>query len=138
MTEVLSRGQHGALDLSHYRGAALTDPVTHAIAARVRVEADDNPDPNSLVPQTVTVRLRDGTVHNWHCAAMLAAPSRPLTRDRHLAKFRRCWDFAAVPLPERNREALIELVNRVEEIGDVRDIATLLVPDANEGPKSDA
>ncbi len=123
--------QHGMLDLSHYRGAALTDPATHAIAASVRVEADDNPDPNALVPQTVAVRLRDGTVHVWQCAAMLASPSRPLSRDQYLAKFRRCWDFAAVPLPDRNRKRLIELVDRLEEVGDVQDIAALLTPDAN-------
>ena len=120
--------QHGGLDLSHFRGDALADPVTHAIAARVRVEADDNPDPNALVPQVITVRLRNGALHTWHCAAMLAAADRPLPREQHVAKFRRCWDFAAVPLPEHNRDALVGIVDRLEEVADLRSLAGLLVP----------
>ena len=84
---------NGTLDLSDYRGAALTDPATHALAARVRVDTDDNPDPNALVPQRLSVRHKNGDRHDWHCTAMLAAASRPFTRLQHLAKFRRCWQF---------------------------------------------
>ena len=119
---------HDALDLSDYRGDALTDPATHALAARVRVEADANPDPNALVPQSVSVRLKDGTRHDWHCAAMLASASRPLSRDQHLAKFRRCWHFAAETLDQATGEKLIEQVDRLETITDVRDLSSLLTP----------
>ena len=120
--------QQGALDLSDYRGAALTDPATHALATRVRVEADDNPDPNALVPQHVSVRLTDGTRHDWHCTAMLAAATRPLTRDQHLAKFRRCWQFAADRLERPAAEELIAQVDRLDEMADVRVLSSLLAP----------
>ena len=119
---------NGTLDLSDYRGAALTDPATHALAARVRVDTDDNPDPNALVPQRLSVRLKNGDRHDWHCTAMLAAASRPFTRLQHLAKFRRCWQFAADTLDQAAGETLISLVDHLEDVEDVRTVSSLLEP----------
>ena len=120
--------QHGALDLSHYRGDALHDPATLALAERVHVVVDGNPDPNALGPQRVVVRLRGGAEHEWSCTTMLASPARPLTREQHLQKFRRCWAFAAEPLGEDKREALIEAVERLETVSDVRALAAMMQP----------
>ncbi|HXW26286.1 MAG TPA: MmgE/PrpD family protein [Xanthobacteraceae bacterium] len=111
---------HGAIDLAHYRGAELTDPATHELAARLVVEADETPDPNAMVPQEVVVALRDATVLRWPCAAMLAGPGRRLARERHLAKFRRCLDFAREPLRPGAGDALIDLVDRLDALADVR------------------
>jgi aconitate decarboxylase len=120
--------QHGMLDLAHFRGAELTDPRTHALATRVRMEVDDNPDPNALLPQEVTVRLKDGATLRWQCTAMLASPERRLSRAQHLAKFRRCWQFAADPLSDAAADALIERVDALEQVADIRELAALLSP----------
>jgi 2-methylcitrate dehydratase PrpD len=90
--------QNGEVTLADFRGDALTDPVTHALAARIETRTDDNSDPNALAPQTVIVYLRNGTALSWRCDTMLANPERPLTRDQHLAKFERCLAYAAEPL----------------------------------------
>lgn len=119
----------GGVDISDCRGAALTDAATHALAARISVMTDANPDPNALAPQRVEITLTDGTVHGWDCATMLANPARKLTRAQHLAKFRRCWEFAAAPLGTWRGEALIGLVDRLEEIADVRALTALLAPE---------
>ena len=118
--------QHGALDLSHYRGDALRDGRTHALASLVRVEMDDNPDPNALVPQHVAIRLRDGRLLEWHCESMLASAQRPLRRDQHLAKFRRCCDFASRPWSSAEIDALIDCVDRLETLGDMRSLTDML------------
>jgi 2-methylcitrate dehydratase PrpD len=114
--------QHGTLDPAQFRGDALADPATHALAARVRTESDGNPDPNALAPQVVTVRLADGRALTWRCEAMLASPSRSLDHAAHLDKFRRCWQLAAEPLPPDNRERLIDLVDELETIADLRQL----------------
>ncbi|WP_428487807.1 MmgE/PrpD family protein [Rhodopila sp.] len=119
--------RHGTLDLAHLRGDALNDPDTHRLAALVQVHGDGNPDPNAMVPQDVRISLRDGRVLDWHCDAMLANSSRPWSRDAHLAKFRRCWQFAADPLPEDRAEALIRMVDRLEDVADLRSLIRLLV-----------
>jgi 2-methylcitrate dehydratase PrpD len=118
---------HGKIDLAHYRGAELTDAATHEMARRITMEADGNPDPNALVPQEVVVTLRGGKVLRWHCDIMLANPARRLTREQHLAKFRRCLDFAQEPLRDGAADTLIGLVDRLEQLGDVRELTEPLM-----------
>jgi len=118
---------HGKIDLAHYRGAELTDPATHEMAKRITMESDNNPDPNALVPQEVVIMLKDGTVLRWHCDIMLANPARRLTREQHLAKFRRCLDFAQEPLRAGTGDTLIGLVDRLEQLTDVRELTAPLL-----------
>ena len=108
------------IDLADYRGDALMDHATLELARRVSVTTDGNLDPNALVPQRVVVRVRGGTELSWRCDAMLAHPTRPLTAEPHLAKFRRCLDFASAPLPADTGARLIEASDRVETQEDVR------------------
>ena len=71
------------------------------------------------------MRLKDDTEHQWAGKTMLAHPSRPLTREQHLAKFRRCVEFAVVPLAPGAADRLVETVDRLETVQDVRILATL-------------
>jgi 2-methylcitrate dehydratase PrpD len=118
---------HGYVGVEHYRGAAeLTDPATYALAQRIRAVEDGSTDQSALSPQTVRVRLRTGTELSWSCETMLASPTRRLTRDQHLAKFRRCWTFADTPLGADAGERLIEMVDGLEAVADMRAVAALL------------
>lgn len=116
---------NGKLDLADFRGDALADPATHALAQRVTMTNDGNPDPNALAPQSVIVRLKDGTEHRWSCETMLAHPTRPLTREQHLAKFHRCLAFTAASLQPDAPSRLIEIVDRLQAVDDVRGLAAL-------------
>jgi 2-methylcitrate dehydratase PrpD len=120
--------QYGHIDLSHYRGAHLTDPTTHELARLFHMEVDDNPDPNALTPHDVVVRFKDGRERRWHCAEMLASPARRFTRAQHLEKFRYCCGFATEKLADDKIERLIELVDRLEDVDDVRALIPLLTP----------
>ncbi len=117
---------NGVVDVADTRGDALHDPATLALAKRVRVEVNRVTDPNALCPQRLVVRLRGGVEHEWLCDAMLAHPTRPLTRAQHLEKFRRCWSFAAEPLGPP--DAVIDMVDRLETLPDVRMLTRLLQP----------
>jgi len=119
------RLQHGRLDLSDFRGDALNDPVTHALAARIETRSDDNPDPNAMAPQAVVVHLKGGGVLRWQCATMLANPARPLTREQHLVKFHRCCTFSCNRLAPDAPARLVDMVDGLAEIDDVRQIAAL-------------
>jgi aconitate decarboxylase len=120
--------QHGSIDLSRYRDAELTDPVTHELAKLFSMEVNDNPDPNALTPHDVIMTMKDGTEHRWHCAAMLASPTRRLTEEQHLAKFRDCCRYAADPLGAEQIEHLIATVDRLDALEDVRELTRLLMP----------
>jgi 2-methylcitrate dehydratase PrpD len=124
--------QHGALDIAHFRGAARADPITYELASRVSVTADDNPDPNAMAPQAVMVRLTDGTELSWHCNEMLAHPTRRLDTWQQLVKFGRCLEFAAQPLDQSVLHRLVDTVDRLEELSEVRTLTGLLAPARSE------
>ncbi len=117
--------QYGEITISQFSDVARADPKTLALAAIVRVEDDGNPDPNALAPQTVSVRLADGATLTWRGETMLAHPSRPLSRDQYLKKFRQCLEFSATPLRANAAAQLIEHTDALEGLEDVRLLAAL-------------
>jgi aconitate decarboxylase len=122
---------YGFVDLAHYRGSELTDPATHALAKRIQMVSDGQGDPNALVPISVEMETTDGETTKWRCDQMQASPSRRLSREAHLIKFRRCWEFSAEPLSEGARETLIGMVDELENVVDIRALSKLLVPSTN-------
>jgi 2-methylcitrate dehydratase PrpD len=116
---------NGSIALNDFRGDALSDPATHALAARVATIDDGNPDPNALAPQRVAIRLRDGRIVEWQCDTMLANPARPLSDARHLAKFEDCLRYATEPLAPDTGARLAAAVAELERLDDVRTLAAL-------------
>jgi aconitate decarboxylase len=109
-----------AVDIPDFRDSALNDAATMALAARVRLQDDGNPDPNALAPQSVSVRLTNGNSVDWRCDTMLASPRRPLGRRCQLKKFYRCMEFSAERLRSSSAEALISSIERLEDLADIR------------------
>lgn len=114
-----------SVDLEDFRAPALTDPATHALARRFEMATDGNPDPNALGPVTVTVTLRNGQGHELQVDRMYGSPARPMSRDAHLAKFRRNWVNGAQRLDEANGEGLIRRIDHLEAVTDVRELVVL-------------
>ncbi len=116
----------GRLGLEDFTPAALGDADSLALAGRVQVETDANPDPNALAPVAVKVALRDGRRLSRRVEAMPGGPALPLSRAAHLDKFRRNWAWASLD-PEAG-EALIDLTDRLESVADVGRLAALTQP----------
>ena len=115
-------------DLGHedFTPEALADRASQEFAGRVRVETDGNPDPNALAPVAVEIALRDGRRLARRVEDVPGGPARPLSRAQHLAKFRGNWAWAA--LDPQAGERLIELVDRLESVADVGQLAALTQP----------
>ncbi|MEY3671010.1 MAG: hypothetical protein RI904_667 [Pseudomonadota bacterium] len=117
--------QHGSLDPMHFRGEALRDPQTFVLSQKVSMQIDDNPNPNALAPQRVSVRLKDGRVLEHAIDTMLASPKRPLSEEARMKKFQRCWSLASEPMDDS--AGLVTLINGLERCDDVRAVTDLLV-----------
>lgn len=117
--------QHGEITIPQFSDAARADPRTLALAALVRVVDDDNPDPNALAPQTVSLRLTSGATPSWRCETMLAHPSRPLSRAQYQTKFRRCLEFSKTALRADAAAQLIEQIDMLDRLEDVGALAGL-------------
>jgi len=117
----------GAVGVEDFRAGALGDAASLALARRIEVEIDANPDPNALTPLSVEIWLDDGQRHEITLDAVYGSPANPLSRDDHLAKFRRNCAGAARPLPGDQVERLIAMVDDLEEVNELRDLVDQLV-----------
>jgi 2-methylcitrate dehydratase PrpD len=116
----------GGVDLDDFDPDRLNDPAIHALAQRIRMEVDDNPDPNALVPQRIVIALKSGARHEILLPAVLGSPANPLSREQYLAKFRRCWRHGG--LAEAAGERMIALVDRLETLDDVTALLGTMTP----------
>lgn len=120
----------GNVDVTDFETAAIADPARLALAARIRVLRDDNPSLNALAPQRVEVSLEDGREFAIDLPAVLGAPGRPLERERHLAKFRRAATSGLRPMHAHGVQRLIDLVDDLQHLDDVRALVDALVIDS--------
>ena len=119
----------GKLGVDDFTPEALTDSDTQDLAGRVEVSREDNPNPSALTPVKVTVTLKNGDTLKRTQDLIYGNPAKPMTQEAHLAKFRTNWRSSALPLPSENAERLIEAVDGIDTIGDVREIVSLLMPE---------
>ena len=82
--------RRGAVGLDDFSGAALADPAMLALARRLAVTLDGNPDPNALHPVRVELDLADGRAITCDVADVLGSPARPLSPGAARAKFDAC------------------------------------------------
>ncbi len=121
----LSRGQ---VDVPDFIGKeALEDPAVHAIAAKVEVVLDTNPDPNALDPQTFVFQLKDGRTREIVLKRVYGHPEAPLDREANVDKFLRCCGYGARPIEPERAARIVETVDALEAEADAAVLARLAV-----------
>ncbi|MET0238674.1 MAG: MmgE/PrpD family protein [Sphingobium sp.] len=110
---VLTRG---TVDLADFTPERLADPQLLALAAKISVEVDDNPDPAAFVPALGVAVLADGAEHRSAVARQFGSPEWPLSRDEHMAKVLRCLEFGGMPQVHGD---LADLIERFDALDDV-------------------
>lgn len=119
---MLSRGFIGIDD---FTVDAIRSPDRVALARKVSIVVNDNPDPNALSPVEVDIHMADGSVHSKLIETVYGNPAKPMTRDAHLAKFRRNWEAAACGLRDVDAEVMINRVDTLETVPDIRELIDL-------------
>lgn len=76
----------GRIDPRCFTQEQFADPALAALAARVRLVADGNPDPNALFPQAITIGLANGREQRIAIPATLGSPEAPLLPAQTAAK----------------------------------------------------
>lgn len=122
---VATRLLGGSVRVQDFDPPSLADPARLAFASRVAWCANECTDPNALVPQSLSIHLRDGRELRCDLPAVLGAPSRPLSRATQLAKFHACLDSAPGCYDDTRRDALLAAIDGLDTLADVRDLVTL-------------
>jgi 2-methylcitrate dehydratase PrpD len=120
----LLRGTVGPVD---FHDAAYADAMTQDLAKCVAIEVRNSDDPNALSPIEIDVALRSGAHHTARIDAIYGNPSKPMPRKAYVAKFMGNATAAARPLRPDQAEQLVQLVDGLEEIGDVTRLVDHLI-----------
>lgn len=115
------------IDIDDFTIDAIRNKSSLDLARKVYIKIDDNPDPNALSPVEVEIRMENGEKFFKRVDTVYGNPNKPLTRDAHLAKFRRNWKASAISLPIEDGEEIIKMIDDLEEVEDIRaliDLAT--------------
>jgi 2-methylcitrate dehydratase PrpD len=86
----------GTVSLTEFEQAALNDPDVLAVAERISVVPDGNPDMAAFVPARAIARIRDGRELVQAVTAQLGSPAWPLSDAQHAAKALACLTFAGL------------------------------------------
>jgi 2-methylcitrate dehydratase PrpD len=76
----------GRIDPRRFVPETLADPAIQALADRLVITVDGNPDPNALFPQHLVVRLADGSAIERAIPHTLGSPDSPLSPAGTAAK----------------------------------------------------
>lgn len=86
----------GTVALADFNRETLDDPAILALAARIVVIADDNPDQAAFVPARAVAEMADGRTLIETVSAQFGSPQWPLSRAEHDAKAAGCLAFAGL------------------------------------------
>lgn len=100
------------------------DPRIAAMIDRVRLVGDPELDPwEATAPAIVRVSLHDGQTFSERVDYARGTPENPFTRAELEGKF---MELATTRMSRESARRLLELINRLERVEDVREIADLL------------
>jgi 2-methylcitrate dehydratase PrpD len=112
----------GKLDNDTFTDGKANDPLVQQALRRVHVIIDDSiPEPGPYCP--VTIELKNGSRLSHTARIAKGHPENPMTESEVLAKFR---SNAKGSISERRSEQLIAALQKLEQIGDVRDLTGFL------------
>jgi len=116
------------LNIGSFTPEALKDPVTLAVAQRVKTEFDPEiiaSMPIAARPGTVAIKTKSGESYSKRVDFAYGHPKNPMTTDDLIEKFRDCTSYAAKPIPKKNIERAIELILNLEEVHDIGEVVQL-------------
>ncbi|HEY5757671.1 MAG TPA: hypothetical protein VIU34_17705, partial [Steroidobacter sp.] len=92
---------HGRIDPRRFTPQTFSDPNIIALASKLEIVRDDNPNPNALAPQRIVVHRTDGTTIERQVPNVLGHPAAPMTAAQVDAKRELCRELATAGFDER-------------------------------------
>jgi len=97
------------------------------IVQKIKIEADPVLDERHETAVEMWVHTGNGNTYHKRIDIAAGFPPRSLTRDEIIERFWNCIEYANKPLPRKNVEKLLSLVNSMENVEDVRSLIPLFV-----------
>lgn len=115
----------GTVGLADFSEAALRDPETLVLGAKIEVVDDGSPDPAAFTPQIAVALLSDGRTVEARIDALYGSPAEPMSEGAHIGKFRDCVAFGFGEDRPEIADSLIYLTETLETVADVSVLSRL-------------
>jgi aconitate decarboxylase len=122
----------GTVDRSDFSSQAFAHPESQRLAQKIAILVQDDGNPNALTPVAVSITLHNGDVLHTQLDAVYGSPGKPMLPAAQLDKFRTNAAAALRPLGVEQTEELIDKLQRLREIHDVKTLVPLMVGDVPE------
>jgi len=118
---------HREVGIDHFTKEALQDAKTlemsHKVVGKLSLELISR---QCTEPAIVEIRTKGGEVCSKRVDFPFGSPENPMSLDDVVKKFRYCCNYSARPIPQENQDKVIEMIEHLEDVVDVSDIACLL------------
>ncbi len=119
---VIARGRAG---ISDFNEEAIISRDIMQVCDKIKLDMETGPEAKERFRNGLQITMKDGHTFTEKSAG-LTNNETVLPFNVYESKFRDCVSYAARPIPEKNINHIIELVHRLEQVEDVRDIINLL------------
>jgi len=113
--------------LQHFAPSQVHDPLVHELIGRIRVIADATLDARGHAAVDLVVTTRDGRTHARRLDIPPGFPGAELSDAQHLARFGDCLAYAPHPPPAAQAERLLQALDGIAALPDVRALLPMLV-----------
>jgi 2-methylcitrate dehydratase PrpD len=112
--------------LSHFEEDSIKDPRIATLTKRINMISDKSLEARGHTPLDMRVLTHSGKEYVRTMDIAPGFPGNELTTEDHEERFWDCINFAAKPIERHNAEKIIDLVGKIEAIGDIRILIPLL------------
>jgi len=115
-------------ELKHFEESAVREPLIAEVAKLVHVDIDPEIEKRDQRAMEMEVKTRGGVVYTKRIDVPRGSPGNEMTIDEHIARFYQCMDFSKKALPHENADKMVALIDKIEDMADVRELISLMVP----------
>lgn len=113
--------------LRHFEESSIRDPRVIELAAKINVVPDPGMEKRDHTSTDMLALMAGGKEHKITMEISPGAAGNPLTQKEHEERFWDCIGFAEKPLQKEKLEKIIDAVNNLEAINDIRAMIPMLL-----------
>lgn len=117
----------GSSILDHFEESSIRNPGILELAKKIEVISDPAMEIRGNTPLDMRVLTKGGNEFVRRMDIAPGFPGNPLTQKEHRQRFLDCIGFARKPLPGKNISQIIDAVENLEAMRDIRDLIPLFL-----------
>ena len=113
--------------LVHFDPEQIREPNIMEIVKKISVTSDPDLNDMDIRGMAMKVQTTHGAVYDKNLPTCPGAPGYELSKAEHIARFDDCVSYAGKPLAKETSGKIISIIEKLEELEDVRDLISVLV-----------